>query len=158
MPDRYALIGQSRASRTSGPPWSTFTIARYVVRSNPGVERLVKLIAIMCATLTSGCATIASSNGCPGDRIGELDCSSGVCRQSYAGEVFYRIAGEPANVQELLSLVEVGRFKHELWYASNTGKFKLYVGGPNNGYAYEFTKVGAGWVAKLERDAYACTS
>ena len=81
-----------------------------------------------------------------------------MCKQSYAGEVFKIIAGEPANVQELLGLVQVDRLSRKLWYASNTGKFKLYVGGPNHGYAYEFTKGPSGWVAKFERDAYACVS
>ena len=118
----------------------------------------MKLLAFLCTTLVAGCASVQSTNGCPGNRIGELDCSGGVCRQSYAGEVFYLIVGEPANVQELLGLVQVSRFSRKLWYASNTGKFKLYVGGPNNGYAYEFAKSSAGWVAKFERDAYACTN
>ncbi|MEO7324442.1 MAG: hypothetical protein ABIW82_06410 [Dokdonella sp.] len=118
----------------------------------------MKLLAIVLVALISGCASVQSTNGCPGDRIGELDCSGGACKQSYAGEVFYLIVGEPINAQELLALVKVNRFSRKLWYASNTGKFKLYVGGPNNGYAYEFTKGSAGWAATFERDAYACTS
>ena len=129
-----------------------------VARVSAGVRGLVRLPAILCAALVASCASVQSTNGCPGDRIGTLDCAGGVCKQSYAGEVFYLIVGEPANVQELLGLVEVSRFSRKLWYVSNIGKFKLYVGGPNNGYAYEFTKGSAGWVAKFERDAYACTS
>jgi hypothetical protein len=118
---------------------------------------LAPAMLIVCSGLVAGCASMQSTHGCPGDRIGELDCSGAVCKPSYAGEVFDLFADEPANAQELLRLVEVSRFSRKLWYASNTGKFKLYVGGPNNGYAYTFSQGPAGWVATFERDAYVCT-
>jgi hypothetical protein len=118
----------------------------------------VKYLSILLTLVLSGCIGVQTTNSCPGERIGTLECSGGLCKQSYAGEVFYQIVGEPANVAELLSLVHVAQFNRKLWYASNTGKFKLYVGGPNNGYAYQFSKGPTAWVATLEPDAYACTS
>jgi len=106
----------------------------------------------------SGCATIDSTGGCPGDRIGQWTCSADGCRPSYEGEVFHRLGKAPPNAAELLQQVEIPAFSRKLWYASNTGKFKVFVGGPNNGYAYEFSKNAAGWTATFEKDAYACTS
>jgi len=112
--------------------------------------------ALLFAVSSAGCASL-DTHGCPGNKIGDLSCSAGVCHTSYDGEVFYLIYGEPANASELLGGLEISPLKARRWFLSNTGKFKLFVGGPNNGFAYEFTKTPSGWVSKLERDAYACT-
>jgi hypothetical protein len=88
--------------------------------------------------------------------IGELDCSSNVCSNSYSSEVFYRIFEQPTNVADLLGNIELGP-RNKLWFLSNKGRFKVYVGGPNDGYAYSFSNVNGSWEATLEKDAYACT-
>jgi hypothetical protein len=110
---------------------------------------------VVLLLLLSACSPIRT-HGCPGDKIGELDCSADVCRNSYDGEVFYRIFDEPTNVGELSGNIKLGH-RRRLWFLSNTGRFKVYIGDPNNGYAYSFSKVNESWEATLEKDAYACT-
>ena len=112
-------------------------------------------IMVALAIFLSGCGGV-QTRGCPGNKIGVLNCSGGVCKPSFDGEVFYRIYEAPTNAEDLLKGIEL-RGSNKIWFLSSAGNFKVFVGGPNNGVAYKFKPTEFGWVAELEKDAYACS-
>ena len=108
-------------------------------------------LALLCA----GCSSLAPK-GCLADSLGQLQCAGGICLQSFDGEVFYRMAGQPVGVDRMTQGLKLNPMLSHVWYMSSTGKFRLYEGSNAIGNMYEFSQAADGWQVKFEHEPYFC--